>query len=120
MPKICYKCHCEMSKRDMEITAGWGDYELVVKGIKVFACEKCNVVSISAENIKMLEDVSRGFSDRPKEERPYYLNVEETADLLKVSNQTVYNMIKDGRLKAIKFGREWRFNKRDIEKEIHN
>jgi excisionase family DNA binding protein len=37
------------------------------------------------------------------------------ADLLRVSNQTVYNMIKDGRLHALKIGREWRFMRKDIE-----
>lgn len=42
------------------------------------------------------------------------LNLEETAGFLRVSNQTVYNMIKDGRLKAHKVGREWRFVKGDI------
>ena len=30
------------------------------------------------------------------------LNLEETAEYLRVSNQTVYNMIKDGRIKASK------------------
>ena len=44
-----------------------------------------------------------------------YLNVTETADLLRVSTQTVYNMIKSGRLPAVKFGREWRFLRKNIE-----
>lgn len=42
------------------------------------------------------------------------LNLEETADFLRVSNQTVYNMIRDGRIKAHKVGREWRFFRSDI------
>ena len=42
------------------------------------------------------------------------LNLEETAEYLRVSNQTVYNMIKDGRIKAYKVGREWRFLRQDI------
>lgn len=37
------------------------------------------------------------------------------AEELNVTNQTVYNMIKDGRLKPIKIGKEWRFYKKDID-----
>jgi len=66
----------------------------------------------------MIEDISRGFAERPESERPDYLNVEETADLLRVSTQTVYNMIKSGRLKGTKFGREWRFLRKNIESLI--
>lgn len=47
------------------------------------------------------------------------LNLTEVADILRVSNQTIYNMIKDGRIKAVKFGREWRFNRKDIDAYIN-
>lgn len=43
------------------------------------------------------------------------LTLEETARYLRVSGQTVYNMIRDGRIKASKVGREWRFLRSDIE-----
>ena len=33
---------------------------------------------------------------------------------MEISNQTVYNMIRDGRIKAYKVGREWRFLRADI------
>lgn len=42
------------------------------------------------------------------------LNLNETADYPRVSKQTVYNMIKDGRIKAYKVGREWRILRSDI------
>ena len=42
------------------------------------------------------------------------LNLNETADYLRVSKQTVYNMIKDGRIKAYKVGREWKILRSDI------
>lgn len=42
------------------------------------------------------------------------LNLNETADYLRVSKQTVYNMIKDGRIKVYKVGREWRFFRSNI------
>lgn len=115
MNKICYKCHGKMIEKEMEITSGWGEYELAIKGVKAFVCEDCGAISLRAEEVKMMEDISRGFAERPEEERPDYLNVEETADLLRVSTQTVYNMIRSGRLKGTKFGREWRFLRKNIE-----
>lgn len=42
------------------------------------------------------------------------LNLNETADYLRISKQTVYNMIKDGRIKAYKVGREWKILRSDI------
>lgn len=104
-----------MIEKETEITSGWGEYELAIKGVKAFVCEECGAISLRAEEVKMMEDISRGFAERPEEERPDYLNVEETADLLRVSTQTVYNMIRSGRLKGTKFGREWRFLRKNIE-----
>lgn len=104
-----------MIEKETEITSGWGEYELAIKGVRAFICENCGAISLRAEEVKMMEDISRGFAERPEEERPDYLNVEETADLLRVSTQTVYNMIRSGRLKGTKFGREWRFLRKNIE-----
>ena len=118
MNKICYKCHGNMIEREIEITSGWGEYELAIKGVRAFVCEECGAISLRAEEAKIMEDISRGFAERPEDERPDYLNVEETADLLRVSTQTVYNMIKSGRLKGTKFGREWRFLRKNLESLI--
>lgn len=107
-----------MIEREIEITSGWGGYELAIKGVRAFVCEECGAISLRAEEAKMMEDISRGFAERPEDERPDYLNVEETADLLRVSTQTVYNMIKSGRLKGTKFGREWRFLRKNLESLI--
>ena len=45
----------------------------------------------------MIDKIIRVMNDKPA---VGILNLEETADYLRVSNQTVYNMIKDGRIKA--------------------
>lgn len=116
--KICYQCHGDMVEKKIEITSGWGEYELAIKGVKAFVCQDCGAISLQADEVKMMEDISRGFAERPEEERPDYLNVEETADLLRVSTQTIYNMIRSGRLKGTKFGREWRFLRKNIESLI--
>jgi len=55
-----------------------------------------------------------GFYDSKLRQKPEYINVEEVADLLRASNQTVYNMIREGFLKATKIGCEWRFSRDDM------
>ena len=42
------------------------------------------------------------------------MNAEEVADLLRVSNQAVYNLVRSGRLPATKIDREWRFSRARI------
>lgn len=39
------------------------------------------------------------------------LTVQEVASMFKVNPMTVYRMISDGRLKAFKFGNQWRIKK---------
>lgn len=43
------------------------------------------------------------------------LTVHEVAELLKMRESTVRSWINDGRLRAIKFGRDWRVAQRDLE-----
>ena len=116
MDKKCYECHGNMTEKKTEIMAGWGEYEVSVKGITAFVCEECGAISLKIENMKVLEDIARGFAARPDDERPDCLNVEETAELLKTSTQTIYNMIRSGKLKGVKTGREWRFLRKDVER----
>lgn len=47
--------------------------------------------------------------------KPEIMTLYEVGDYLRVSNQTIYNMIRDGRIKGSKVGREWRFLRSDIE-----
>ena len=66
----------------------------------------------------MIQELVRGYADSSIVEKPEVLTVDEVSDLLKVSPQTIYNMVKDGRLPASKVGREWRFNRIEIEKVL--
>ena len=43
------------------------------------------------------------------------LTIHEVAGLLKVKESTVRSWIKDGDLRAVKFGREWRVIEKDLE-----
>jgi excisionase family DNA binding protein len=43
------------------------------------------------------------------------LNVKEVADFLQVNVNTVYAWAQNGRMPAIKLGRNWRFRRSDLE-----
>jgi len=43
-----------------------------------------------------------------------YYTIYEVAEILKVHHTTIRRAIKDNRLKAIKFGTEWRIKKEEI------
>lgn len=43
-------------------------------------------------------------------------NIQETAEILQVTPRSIYTYIKEGKLHAVKIGREWRVTQKDIEK----
>ena len=43
------------------------------------------------------------------------LTIDEVSRLLRVSRNTAYTMCRDGRLPAIKLGRDWRIRRADLE-----
>lgn len=113
---VCYNCKKgEMIEKQTEINGGWGEYEFTLKGVKGYECDVCGAKLFNPEEIQMVQNLSKALAESNTQEKPTYLNVMETADLLRVSTQTVYNMIKSGRLTAVKFGREWRFLRKNIE-----
>ena len=99
---------CTVSK-----TFRFRDKEVELKGINAFQCSICGARVYTEKEVKMIEQLMHALNERPNPVIDV-LNLEETAEYLRVSNQTVYNMIKDGRIKAYKIGREWRFLRADI------
>ena len=47
--------------------------------------------------------------------RPRYVTVAEVADLLRVSNMTVYRLVQAGQLPAVRVGRSYRIREEDID-----
>jgi excisionase family DNA binding protein len=107
-----------MEKVTTSFKSLWGKYELTIDGVNGYQCNQCKRISFDSNEVDMIQNITAGFSQT--EIKPDNLNVEEVADLLRVSNQTVYNMIKDGRLPAYKVGREWRFNRQEIINALEN
>lgn len=49
---------------------------------------------------------------------PEILTIEEVAKYLRVDVQTVYRLVKSGKLPAFKAGRKWRFHRADVERYV--
>lgn len=108
----CFACGGHMTQQTTDIESVWGEYRLKLSGITAFVCEKCGEKLIPVEEAKMIQRVTAALSEAAI--KPDILNLSEVARFLRVSKQTVYNMIRDGRIKAHKAGREWRFLAGDI------
>lgn len=114
MDKKCYVCNTTMVHKNMPVNTGWGSYKVTIDGFDVDQCPNCGEIVLDGSDAIKLQKISKALAESPSNPKPDFLNLTETADLLRVSNQTIYNMIKDGRLKAFKIGREWRFIRREI------
>ena len=117
--KICPECGARMSLQNGSSVFEIGGKQITIKGIKLYKCESCGEEIYTSKEAHMIEKLMRSFEDKPVP-TPYILNLTETADYLRVSNQTVYNMIRDGRIKAHKVGREWRFLQADIQAYLNS
>lgn len=110
----CFICGTNMEKVKTSFKSAWGKYELEIRGVEPFKCPECGYEVFSPEETKMIQDITRGNAESQSTEKPDILTVDEVSDLLKVTTQTIYNMIKDGRLSSYKVGREWRFKRHEV------
>ncbi len=51
---------------------------------------------------------------------PQMLTIKEVAETLRVSDTTIRRWITEGKIKALKFGRQWRFRPTDIAQWLEN
>ena len=115
MERICFKCNSKMKEEIRELEISRNGYTLKLNGIKAYVCPNCGQIVYNSNDVKMMEKLCLAMSETQINESEINLNVSELPEALRVSNQTIYNMIKDGRLKPIKIGKEWRFMKKDIQ-----
>ena len=47
------------------------------------------------------------------------LNIREVSEFLRIPLSTIYVLVKQGKIKGAKFGRQWRFLEQDILDYIH-
>lgn len=117
--RACYVCGSPMELTTSSTTINLLGKEIEIRGIETFRCTACGEEEYTSQEAKMIECMVDAISkiEVPKID---VLNLTETARYLRVSNQTIYNMIRDGRIKAYKVGREWRFLRSDIMAYMNN
>lgn len=108
----CYICGGEMQKIKKDVEATWKGRTIVFRGMDAWVCEACGEQAYEPDDVRLMQGLIQGTLNR--REYPEVMNVEEVADLLRVSNQTVYNLVKSGQLPGTKVGREWRFIRAQI------
>lgn len=113
----CDICGKEMIKKKISKEIEFRGRKIEIKEIEAYVCDECDNIILENNEVKMIENLLKALNQKQELD---ILNLEETADLLRVSNQTIYNMIKEGKLKAYKIGREWRFMRKDIESFIYS
>jgi excisionase family DNA binding protein len=55
---------------------------------------------------------------KSKEDFPEILTLPELAKYLRVTRQTIYNLLWEKKIPALRVGRHWRFRKSDIDKWV--
>ena len=117
--RICHECGSKMELNTISKSFRYGGKEIELKGIEAYVCPICGEIVYTDKEATMIEALVHVLTERPAPQIDV-LNLEETASFLRVSNQTIYNMIKSGRIKAYKVGREWRFLRADIEAYLNS
>lgn len=62
----------------------------------------------------MLTMIGRGFYIMTADSQREILTVDQTAELLQVSNMMIYRLIRTGSLKAARFGKFWRISRQEL------
>jgi excisionase family DNA binding protein len=75
------------------------------------------VVKMLRHDEKLIERLE-SLNERLRMREKSMWDIDDVARYLEVTNQTVYNMIRDKRIKAYKVGREWRFHPSDIVRHV--
>lgn len=121
--QTCPVCGGSVTHKFVEDKAIWGKYSVKISGLEADVCDSCGEIYYNFDDALVMEKIAAALSQSKNQaiadEADAVLNLSETAKLLRISNQSVYNMIKDGRIKATKIGREWRFRKSEILTLMH-
>ena len=108
----CPICGSQMVTKKVDVDQTWKGRTITFRGIEAQVCEGCGEHVYEASDIAMMESLIESTLD--KTDYPEVMNVEEVSRFLRVTPQTIYNMLRDGRITATKVGREWRFSREAI------
>ncbi|MCL4515705.1 MAG: helix-turn-helix domain-containing protein [Firmicutes bacterium] len=108
----CPFCGTTMVKRKVDVDKTWKGRTITFRDVQAEVCLNCGEEAYSGEDIELMDSIIEGTLK--EEEYPKLMNLEEVSSFLRVTPQTVYNMLRDGRIRATKVGREWRFPRETI------
>lgn len=108
----CPLCGGHMAVRHVDVDETWKGRTITFRGIAAQICGTCGNKVYEATDVAMMEALIESTLNKPV--YPEIMDVEEVSRLLRVTPQTIYNMLRDGRLKAAKVGREWRFSREEV------
>jgi excisionase family DNA binding protein/YgiT-type zinc finger domain-containing protein len=108
----CYICGGNMKQTPKDVEGNWKGKTVIFKGLTPWICENCGEEAYEPADVDVMQSLIRATSEM--EPALEIMNIEEVADLLRVSAQTVYTLVRSGKLPATKIGREWRFSRTKI------
>ncbi|MGL4372317.1 MAG: helix-turn-helix domain-containing protein [Turicibacter sp.] len=123
MTQKCGECQIMMEVKAMTLKSYCQKSNLNTERLTMAVCPSCQRVMLEGRDATKFQTLIQLFEqpepvrwneDWVGRHKSDVLNLQEVASLLRVSHQTIYNMIKDSRLKGYKIGREWRFLREDI------
>lgn len=108
----CIFCGGKLELQEIDVTKNWRGRQVTFHGIPAEVCSKCGEQYLLPGDIHVMEMLSETLP--ASKETPEIMDVRDVAEYLRVSTQTVYNLLKSGKLQAAKVGREWRFRKESV------
>ena len=113
---VCPNCKSLLTEKETSIEATTNGMEVSMKGIPLYYCEACQSFHLYATDIQPAISLLRPNQPLPVNTANYLYTLEEVANMLRVTKQTVYNMLWKGRIKGQKSGREWRIPATELER----
>ncbi len=101
-----------MESGKVKLVKNWKGMRITFEDVPAEQCKGCGELYLEPGVVGLMEVLT----ERALEvgDLPEVMNVREVAKYLRVSKQTVYNLLKSGKLSAVKVGREWRFPKSSV------
>ena len=115
MIKFCPNCKSPLTEKETSLEATPNGLQVSMKGIPLYYCETCQSYHVYSSDFQPAFSLLKSKQSSQIKPETYLYTLREVADVLRVSKQTIYNMIWDGRLKGQKTGREWRISAAELE-----
>lgn len=105
----CAMCGGEkLELATIDLERSYKGYTVIIKGVQGYRCGDCEEEFYQGEDVERVDGILAGLAGGEGQE---VLTLEEAARFLRVSNTTLYSLLKTEKLPARRIGREWRFSR---------